>query len=184
MWLAASPSSTSASTAPPRQHLDRATDACTTTTTTTTTTTAGTRFASVDMARHLHDRGIVLARSGDLDQAEQALSASLAARPAWSGGQSPRIADLAEVQASGGEIEHAAGLATQALAIGVQTGSVEQRRRVLRPWSRLKPHPRASPCGSSASSSARSAWPRSSSPPGPRRWTHPSVQPAAVRAGR
>jgi hypothetical protein len=115
------------------------------------------------MARHLHDRGIVLARSGDLDQAEQALSASLAARPAWSGGRSPRIADLAEVQASGGEIEHAAGLATEALAIGVQTGSVEQRRRVLRPWSRLKPHPRASPCGSSASSSARSAWPRSSS---------------------
>jgi hypothetical protein len=123
-----------------------------------TTTTAGERFASVDMARHLHYRRIVLARSGDLDQAEQALSASLAARPAWSGGRSLRIADLAEVQASGGEIEHAAGLATEALAIGVQTGSVEQRRCVLRPWS-PQATPACQPCGSSASSSGRPARP-------------------------
>lgn len=107
---------------------------------TTRTAAPGARFASVDVARREHYRGIVLMHTGNLDAAEPAISASLAVLPAWSGGRSLRIADLAEVQAARGEVEHAATLATEALAIGIHTGSVEQRRRVLRPWSRLKTH--------------------------------------------
>jgi hypothetical protein len=54
--------------------------------------------------------------------------------------QSTILAALAEVYAGKGEPEQAAEVAAASLAIATMLGSLERKRRVLRPWRRLEPH--------------------------------------------
>ena len=72
--------------------------------------------------------------------AEEMLVAARTRAEGDDGLQTVILAALAETAASSGEIDLAAEVATEAFALATVLESIERKRRVLRPWARLKRH--------------------------------------------